>query len=202
MPLKEIIKKGHVYHVYYRRKGGYQFFFKHFWKLAVGVAFVGVMLWSINKYVFKLSDFGNLIIDTFNTPTVLFIFYLAEICTGALPPYIFILWARELSSPYTMVLMITLTSIAGGITSYLIGTRLYHLPKVKSWVDIKFKVQFDYIKRFGGLLVFLSAISPLPYPTVSMVAGVVRFDFRMFLLMSLGRFLKFFGYALLLYNVI
>ena len=202
MPLKKIIKKGQVYHVYYRRKGGYAFLAKHLWKFILGLGFVGALLWSIDKYVFSLADFGNLIIENFSPPIVLFIFYLAEICVGALPPYIFLLWAKEMADPYTMVLFITLTSMLGGTTSYFIGTRLYRLPRVKSWVDVKFKTQFEMIKKFGGLLVFISAISPIPYPTVSMIAGVVKLPFRTFLIMSLGRFIKFFGYSFVLFNAL
>ena len=202
MPLKKIIKRGHVYHVYYRRSGGYGFAARNIWKLLLGLALVATALWALNTYVFDLSQFGDLLINTFNAPALLFFFYLAEIGTGIIPPYIYIIWAGELARPYLMVFLITMVSIMGGITSYFIGTRLYHLKKVHDWVDIKFKTQFDYIRKFGGLLIFISAISPLPYPTVSLVAGVVRFPFRVFLLMSLGRFLKFFGYALLLYKVI
>jgi len=202
MPLKQIIKRGHVYHVYYRKSGGYKFAGKNFLKLAIGLGVLATVLWSINTYLIDLSEFGVFLIDTFNAPTLLIIFYLAEIGTGLIPPYIYILWAGELQHPYLMVTLLTLLSICGGSTSYLIGTRLYHLPKVRKWVDIKFKVQFDYIKKFGGLLIFISAISPLPYPTVSLIAGIVRFPFPTFLILSIARFIKFFGYALLLYNVI
>ena len=97
-------------------------------------------------------------------------------------------------------ILLGVTSITGGIISYYIGKWLHTLPRVIKWVDIKFKKQFDLFKKFGGLLIIISAVSPVSYPTVAMVSGVVKFPFKTFLILSMFRFVKFMGWAYIIFE--
>jgi membrane protein YqaA with SNARE-associated domain len=93
-------------------------------------------------------------------------------------------------------------SYGGGLLSYLIGQQLHRLPKIKNLVDVRFAKHFIQIKRFGGLLIFLAALTPLPFPPVCTVAGVVEFRFRWFLWVSSVRFLRFLIYALFIFGFV
>ena len=189
-------------HRFYKMTGGYIFIGRAFWKLGLGVAVAVVALYFLNEYVFDVTEKVGLITRVLPWWAVIATLFLSEIVTGILPPDLFILWARSLPAPWLMVSLMAALSYLGGVLSYGIGDRLHHLPKVKEWVDVKFAEQFIQIKRFGGLLIFLAAMTPLPFSPVSTVAGVVGFPFRMYLMVALSRFLRFWLYAAFLYGAL
>jgi membrane protein YqaA with SNARE-associated domain len=128
--------------------------------------------------------------------------FISECFTGILPPDMYILWAKSLDYPYLMVFILALSSYVGGIISWYIGTQLHRLKRVKQWVHIKFSEQFKTFRKFGGLVIFISALTPLPFSPVSVVAGMVEYPFKNYLLVALSRFLRFFLYAFVLYKFI
>ncbi len=197
MPLKELKKKASIYHVYYRRQGAYALIRENIVKIVVGAAVVIAVLVLLQQLeIFHPKRDAIYLKEHFGIIPVHIILFLAEICIGILPPPIFIFWAAEFDMPYLLIFTLCLMSIAGGALSYFIGKWLHTLPKVKKWVDIKFKTQFDTLKRFGGLLIVVSTVSPISFPTVAMVAGVIGFPFRTYFLLSLFRFIKFFAWGI------
>jgi len=200
MPLKKIFKKGHVYHVHYRRSGAYAFIRENLKKVLITVVVLVAIVFILNKLdLFNPEEDAIYLKENFGTVPVFSILLLSEICTGLIPPPIFIFWAKEFSHPYFVSFLLGVTSVTGGIISFFIGKWLHTLPRVKKWVDEKFKKQFDLFKKFGGLLIVISAVSPISYPTVAMVSGVVGFPFRKFILLSLFRFVKFMGWAYIIF---
>lgn len=127
--------------------------------------------------------------------------FISECFTGILPPDMYILWAKSLSYPYFMVFILALSSYIGGMVSWYTGTQLHRLKKVKQWVDIKFAEQFETFKKYGGLVIFISALTPLPFSPVSVVAGMVGYPFRLYWIVALSRFLRFFLYAYVFYQL-
>jgi membrane protein YqaA with SNARE-associated domain len=199
MPLKELKKKASIYHVYYRRQGAYALIRENLIKIIIGaIVIIGLVVLLQQLEIFHPKRDAIYLKDNFGIIPVHIILFLAEICIGLLPPPIFLFWAAEFEMPYLLTFTLCLMSIAGGALSYFIGRWLHTLPKVKKWVDIKFKKQFDTLKRFGGLLIVVSTVSPISFPTVAMIAGVVHFPFRTYFLLSLFRFVKFFfwGFAI------
>ncbi len=191
-----------VVHRFYQMTGGYTFIGRAFWKLGLGVVAAVVVLYFLNKYVFDVTETVGMITRVLPWWAVITTLFLSEIVTGILPPDLYILWARSLPAPWLMVSLLAALSYIGGVVSYWVGVRLHELPKVKEWVDVKFAEQFIQIKRFGGLLIFLAAMTPLPFSPVSTVAGVVNFPFRMYLIVALSRFLRFWLYAAFLYGAL
>ncbi len=191
-----------VVHRFYQMTGGYTFIGRAFWKLGLGVVAAVVVLYFLNKYVFDVTETVGMITRVLPWWAVITTLFLSEIVTGILPPDLYILWARSLPAPWLMVSLLAALSYLGGVVSYWVGVRLHELPKVKEWVDVKFAEQFIQIKRFGGLLIFLAAMTPLPFSPTSTVAGVVRFPFRMYLIVALSRFLRFWLYAAFLYGAL
>ena len=189
-------------HRFYKMTGGYVFIGRAFWKLGLGVAVAVVALYFLNKYVFDVTETVGMITRVLPWWAVITTLFLSEIVTGVLPPDLYILWARSLPAPWLMVSLLAALSYLGGVVSYWVGVRLHQLPRVKEWVDVKFAEQFIQIKRFGGLLIFLAAMTPLPFSPTSTVAGVVGFPFRMYLIVALSRFLRFWLYAAFLYGAL
>ena len=197
MPLKNIFKRTQVYHVFYRRKGAYALIKENFIKILIGsIVIIGVLFLLKQLDIFHPKQDAIYLKENFSPIPVHLILLISEIGIGLLPPPIFIFWASEFNHPYLMVFTLSLMSLSGGIISYYIGRWLHTLPRIKKWVDLKYKKQFETLKRFGGLLIVISTISPISFPTVALIAGIVRFPFKTYFLLSLARFIKFFGWAL------
>jgi membrane protein YqaA with SNARE-associated domain len=160
------------------------------------------VIWAINTYLVDLEWVTEWVTAHLHWAFVVLVLGLSEVVFGILPPDFFILWAHTFSHPWAMVLLLATVSYAGGLASYWIGQRLHHVPKIKELVDVRFASHFIQIKRFGGLLIFLAALTPLPFPPVCTVAGVVNFRFRWFLWVAATRFLRFFLYALFIFGLV
>jgi membrane protein YqaA with SNARE-associated domain len=189
------------YHQYYKRKGGYVFMRKNLWKLVIALAVIGVLAWAFDRYIFSISDGVEILQAKFPQWVVFAVFFVSEFTLGVIPPESLILWVKDFNYPWFWVLFLALISYVGGILAYLIGTRLYLLPKVHRWVDETFREQFDQLRRFGGLLIVLATMTPLPYPPSCMVAGIVHFPRKTFLILTLTRFIRFFLYGALLLSI-
>ena len=192
----------HLTHRFYRITGGYRFLLEGFRKLGLGLLAFGAVLWAINTYLVDLQWVTEWVTAHFHWAAVVLVLGLSEIVLGILPPDFFILWAHTFSYPWAMVLLLATVSYAGGLASYWIGQRLHHVPKIKELVDVRFAAHLTQIRRFGGLLIFLAALTPLPFPPVCTVAGVVNFRFRWFLWIAATRFLRFFLYALFIFGLV
>lgn len=195
------MKRGHIYHVYYRRSGTYRFIGLNALKLLAVLVVLGIVVYLINKYVFEIDTLTDYLTAHFSTPVVLASYFLSELTLGLLTPEIFIVWVSGFSHPWLWVLLLGTISYAGGIGAYFIGTKLYHMPRIHRWVDETFSEQFKQIKRYGGVLIVLGALTPLPYPPICIVSGVVRFPFKQFLLITLVRYGRLFLYAAVLFKV-
>ena len=121
---------------------------------------------------------------------------------GLIPPDFFILWGKQFQNPYAMVGLLAALSYGGGVISYIIGVYIGKLPKVHNWLERKFLNHIDNLRKWGGVLIVFAALFPLPFSPVCAAAGMVRFPVKTFLLLGLFRFLRFFGYALVLFKVL
>lgn len=189
-------------HNYYKRTGRYTFIGKNLLRLIAVLVGFAVFVWLFTTYVIDLDKMEELIFSHLPNWLIVGTLFLSECFTGILPPDMFILWARTFEHPYLVVFILALSSYVGGIISWFIGTRLHHLKRVKQWVDIKFAEQFKLFRKYGGLVIFISALTPLPFSPVSVVAGMVDYPIGKYLLVALSRFLRFFLYAYIFYQVL
>lgn len=93
-------------------------------------------------------------------------------------------------------LICTLTSVAGGVAGYAIGSLLY--DSVGQWV-ISFYGYGDKMEAFraayneyGAWIILLKGLTPIPYKIVTITSGFAGYDVWLFILFSLisrgGRF--------------
>ncbi len=93
-------------------------------------------------------------------------------------------------------LICTLTSVAGGVAGYAIGSLLY--DSVGQWV-ISFYGYGDKMEAFraayneyGAWIILLKGLTPIPYKIVTITSGFAGYDIWLFILFSLisrgGRF--------------
>tara|TARA_B100001248_G_scaffold229780_1_gene189357 strand:+ start:258 stop:881 length:624 start_codon:yes stop_codon:yes gene_type:complete len=149
-------------------------------------------------------DIGTLLTNLVEkcSPFVIFsVFLISESFLGLLPPEIFIAWASKSSYSLTYLFFLSVISYIGGIISYFIGSRLFLIPAVKNYIEHKIAKHIVNLRKWGGIFVFLGAVSPLPHSIVSMACGLIKYNFKYYLLWSLFRFARFLVYALIIFQV-
>ena len=191
-----------TYHHYYKRKGVYTFLWKNSLKISIGFAMVIAGFLIFKEYVPNYNTKLESVLNSINTWWALSIFFLSETILGLIPPDLFIVWTKKFDSPYKMVSLLAILSYVGGVLAYFIGRYVGSLPLVESWILTKFDKHFVMIRKWGGVLIVFAALFPLPFSSVCSVAGAVRFPFKTFLILGLFRFIRIFGYALFLLNLI
>ena len=190
------------YHVFYKRKGVYSYFFKNLVKVLIGMGLLLLILFMFQYFVPDFNAQLEAMLTHFKPLSILIVFFLSESILGLIPPDIFIIWAQNFSFPYAMVGLLAFISYLGGAVSYLIGTYIGRIPAVEIWLNKKFESSFDQIKKWGGILIVFAALFPLPFSPVCMAAGTIRFPLATFFILGTFRFVRFFLYAVVLYTVI
>lgn len=195
--LKERI---YLLHHYYMRTGFYPFFFKSLLRFFIILSII-VLLVLLVRYEIIQFDVESLI-KGWNPLAVLLFFTVSESALGLIPPDFFIVWTKNFDSPYLMLTLLATLSYMGGITSYIWGKALSRIPRIKKFMEERFYKHFKQIRRWGGVLIIISALLPLPFSTLTAVAGMMKYPFKHLLLFGLARFLRFYIYAIPLYHIV
>lgn len=179
-----------------------QFFLKNLFRGFVWLAvIVGGYFYLKNNYNFSLEEVLG---PFYERPTIIFSIFLgSEVIFGLIPPELFMIWAlrHELLDLYIQnVIALALISYFAGVIGYYIGskfstTRLYRILQ-KNYLE-KFEKHFN---RFGGFLVIVAALTPLPFSGICMLMGAVKYPFRRFLFISMTRFIRFVVYAIIIWE--
>ncbi|MFN4298481.1 MAG: YqaA family protein [Thermaurantimonas sp.] len=189
-------------HYVNKKKGFYTFLSQNIWKLIITIAIFMAIFWVLTHFVFDFNHFVCTHLNQYPAWLIMGILFLSECFTGILSPDVFIVWAKSFEHPYRIVFILASLSYIGGVISYSYGRLLYNIPMVKYWIDEKFQQQFRLLKKFGGVLIVISALAPLPFSPTSVVTGAVRYPFKSYLLLATTRYLRFYGYAWFLFLVV
>ncbi len=187
-----------LYHHYLNRSGGYKFIGINLLKLLGILTVFAVSVWFANTYIFDFDAIMEKLLTHFPDWIIVTSLFLSESFIGILPPDFYILWGKAHPWGNVMILILAAASYLGGLISYSYGRLLYRVPKIHFLVVEKFKDQFALIKKYGGLLIVISTLTPLPYSPLSVVAGIIKFPFKWFVALTLMRFARFFIYAYVL----
>lgn len=138
-----------------------------------------------------------------NVVAIFSIFLFSELVFGIIPPEFFMFWALRNES--LIIYLENVTALAfmsyfAGIVGYYIGsyfnsTRVYRLLR-KNYLG-KFDKLFN---RYGGFLVIVAALTPIPFSGVCMIVGAVKYNFRKFIWISLLRFVRFTVYGIIIWE--
>ena len=164
------------------------------------VLFVGILV--ILEYFF--IDLNSLLssLVTNYSPFAIFSFFLtSETILGLIPPEIFIAWSSKSDTPWFFLSVLASLSYAGGVLSYLIGKQLFLIPKVKNHIENKIAIHISNLRKWGGFFVFVGALLPLPHSIVGLACGLIKYNFKHYLLWALFRFLRFYIYALVIFQI-
>ena len=167
---------------------------------AAVIVFV-LLLVVLELFVLDFNSLLNHLVATYSA-TFIFSFFLAsETILGIIPPEVFIAWSSKSASPWLFLFILATISYAGGIISYFIGNRLFLIPNIKNHIENKIEKHIVNLRKWGGFFVLLGAISPIPHSIVSLASGLIKYDFKHYLMWSLFRYARFLFYALVIFKV-
>jgi len=191
-------RKTWLTHEFLKRSGRYRFIIQNLWKLALSLILLGVVIGLVNHFFIDIDVLMEGLFSRFSDWAILAVFFASESLLGLIPPDLFIFWTATFRSPWLMITVLALLSYGGGIISFYLGKNLQRFPAISNWVHFKFRQQVLVFHKFGGLLIFVAALTPLPFSPISVIAGAVEYPFKSYWKMALSRILRFFLYGFLL----
>ncbi len=162
---------------------------------------VTAYLWAKKNLDFDLQVLLGPLYD--NAPAVFSIFLISELVFGIIPPELFMFWAlrhENIIIYLENVAALAFMSYFAGLIGYYIGsyfnsTRLYRLLR-RNYLK-----RFDkHFNRYGGFLVVVAALTPLPFSGICMLVGAVKYRLRKFVWISLLRFVRFTAYGIIIWE--
>lgn len=188
-------EKFKLLHNYYSRTGFYLFIWeslkKAFWPIFTVV--IGLILF--NNYVFDINKGLETITETFSRIGVLIIFFISETLLGLIPPEIFIAWTKKTPEPVITLSLLATLSYFGGLISYFIGKTTLKIKSLKEYLEVKMADNLKNTRKWGGFLILVGALLPLPFSIACVAAGMIKYPFRNVVFFGLFRFARFAFYA-------
>ncbi|MGB5981015.1 MAG: VTT domain-containing protein [Nonlabens sp.] len=189
-------------HKYYKVTGFYTFVIDSIKKSMPPVIVVVALLVLFHFFVIPIPKALDLAVEELPDAGVLAFFYLSETILGLIPPELFIAWAGETSTPIINLFLIALLSYLGGLTAYWIGRRALKIPSLHEYLEVKMAKQLVMARKWGGILIAVGALLPLPFSMASLVAGMLRYPVKNWALVGLLRFLRFALYGAAIFSVV
>lgn len=190
-----------LYHRVLKQRGVYTLAWKSVLRLLIVALIIGVLLYLAQTHIIDFKENVNDFLQKWDAPFVLSLFFISETLLGLIPPDFFIVWSDSTSHPLIFLSALAILSYLGGLSAYAIGRKIVSFPKVNNWIKLKFSSHFATLHKYGGFLIVFSALFPLPFSTITMVAGILDYPFKKLSLLGLTRLLRFFIYAAVLYRV-
>ena len=126
------------------------------------------------------------------------IFVTSESYIGIMPPEVFMMlsldhgweiYARE-------VLFLAILSNIGGFIGFSSGKYLSNTRLVKRMIHRQSAEKYiQLFEKYGGTVVLLAAVTPLPFAMISIMAGSLRLSNKKYILNALPRILRFIAYG-------
>ncbi len=160
--------------------------------LSFALIFAGILLFK-ELYFDHDPDYW---IDKFyaNSLMIHLIYVASEVFFGIFPPEIFMFWAikaGDTTSYILNILFFAVVSMGAGHLAYW-GGRSLAKRMGKRIEKKKFVSQhLPTVKRFGGALIIVAALTPLPWATISLVMGTVGYSYQHYSLFALARIFRF-----------
>ena len=162
--------------------------------IVVGSIYLINLFFDINAALVKLTD-------TLPVFGVLTFFFTSETVLGLVPPEIFIAWAGKMSFPWLYLSILATLSYVGGLIAYKIGVYITKRPRIHRYLEVKMEKQLKNSRKWGGFLILVGALLPLPFSISCMAAGIIEFPFKNVVIYGSLRFLRFLIYGLIIFHV-
>lgn len=188
-------------HQYYSYTGFYTFVWNSVKKALPAIILVIVAILLVNHF-FDINAYLTHLTQILPVYGVLAFFFVSETLLGLVPPEIFIAWSAKMSSPWLYLEILAILSYLGGLLSYGIGQLITKIPSVHRYLENKMQKQLKNSKKWGGFLIMVGALLPLPFSIACMAAGIIKFPFKSVVLFGSLRLARFAIYGLLIFNAL
>ncbi|MGQ8337084.1 YqaA family protein [Sunxiuqinia sp. A32] len=187
---------------YYRITQFYSFLRTTAWRGGIATVVFLLLLVCLEIFFLDFNTLLNNLVALYPPKIIYSLFLISETFLGLIPPEMFIAWASKLEAPWIALFFLASLSYAGGVIAYFIGTRLSLIPSVRSHIETKIQKHIINLRKWGGIFVFIGAISPIPHSLVSLASGLIRYNFGNYLMWALFRYMRFFLYALVIFGIL
>ncbi len=188
-------------HRYYRITKFYSFLKDTAFKGGIVIlAFVAILV-VLEVFFIDINAILNTLVATYSPEVIFSFFLLSETILGIIPPEIFIAWCSKSATPWMFLFILATMSYIGGLIAYFIGKQLFLIPAVKYHIEHKIYKHITNLRKWGGLFVFIGAMLPLPHSIVSLACGLIKYNFKHYLVWALFRYVRFVIYALVIFQI-
>ncbi|MFL1012818.1 YqaA family protein [Flavisericum labens] len=188
-------------HQYYSYTGFYTFVWQAVKKALPYIVGFVLVIYAINHF-FDINTGLKHLTEILPAYGVLSFFFVSETLLGLIPPEIFIAWAGKMYAPWLYLSLLAILSYSGGLLSYWMGRTITNIPSVHNYLEVKMEKQLKNSKKWGGFLIVVGALLPLPFSISCIAAGIIEFPFRNVMLYGSLRLLRFVIYGILIFNVV
>ncbi len=195
------IKRLGLLNRYYKITKFYSFLKDTAIKGGIVIVIIVAILLALEYLLFDFNALLNNLVATYSAEIIFSFFLLSETVLGLIPPEIFIAWAAKSATPWLFLFGLATMSYLGGIIAYFIGTRLFLIPAIKNHIENKIAGHITNLRKWGGLFIFIGAMLPLPHSIVSLACGLIKYNFKHYLLWALFRYVRFILYAFVIFQI-
>jgi membrane protein YqaA with SNARE-associated domain len=180
------------------------FLFRNLFKGLLWFAVIITAFILMEEYI--QANFRSHIDDIRANPGILYgVYTLSEIIFGILPPELFMMiWILDHIDVTGFIInlsILTVISYGAGILGYYIGKTFSRTEFYQTQIREKYLKQYEKnLKKFGGYLVFVGAVTPVPFSATCMLAGSVNMNFKNFLLICITRVIRFAAYGWMVWS--
>lgn len=189
-------------HNYYGRTGFYLFVWESVKKAFIPIILVVIGIFLFNEYVYDINEGLETITETFSKTGILITFFISETLLGLVPPEIFIAWSGKTENPIINLSILATLSYLGGLVSYFIGKAALKIKSLKEYLEVKMAANLKNTRKWGGFLILVGALLPLPFSIACLAAGMIKYPFRNVVFFGLFRFARFAAYAWAIFQVV
>ncbi|MEC3908100.1 VTT domain-containing protein [Tamlana sp. 2201CG12-4] len=191
----------HLLHQYYCYTGFYTFVWQAVKKALPYIIAIIIALYTVN-YFFNINQALVQLTEILPVYGVLGFFFVSETFLGLVPPEIFIAWADKMVHSWLFLGVLAILSYGGGLLAYWMGRYITKLPSVHNYLEVKMEKQLKNSKKWGGFLIVVGALLPLPFSISCIAAGIIKFPFKNVVIYGSLRLLRFAIYGLIIFNAI
>ncbi len=189
-------------HQYYKYTGFYSFIWEGVKEAILPTAIIVAILFYVNYKVINLNEGLVYITQNFSDFFIFSIFLLSESVLGLIPPDIFIAWTKNTESPLLYLSILAFLSYLGGVIAYFMGMTIAAIPSVNKYLYGKMTKHIINMQKWGGFLIAVGALLPLPFAIACLAAGMINFSRKHFFLFALLRFFRFIIYGFVIYSAL
>ena len=195
-------RRAKLVHKYYSRTGFYLFVWESIKKVILPILGIILVIFLFNKYVYNINEGLRNFTETFSRITVISVFFISETILGLIPPEIFIAWSKKTETPILNLSILAVLSYFGCLLSYFIGRMALKVNSVKNYLEVKMADNLKNTRKWGGILILVGALLPLPFSIACMTAGMIKYPFKNVVFLGLFRLARFAIYALAIFKVV